>query len=288
MSETVYVVIVTFNNAEMLEDLLNDLRSQRRPPDKVVLIDNASRDHTESMIKQRHPDIQYVKLRENLGSAGGYHEGVRLCVDSCDFIYTLDDDVQLNPDTLAEVIDGFHLIEKASPLRVGAVRSVGNRHPERVPTRLMICPWRGTLIKTDAVRESGLPSPDYFLYGEDLEYSLRLAKKGYRFYWIPTSICQERQRERDGKIRAEVFGKRRVRYQAPFRLYYAFRNELFIYLKYRSILKLPRTFLYAVKVMLMILATEGWAGRRAIKAVVEGLIDGLLGRLGKNMNYLPA
>jgi GT2 family glycosyltransferase len=155
------------------------------------------------------------------------------------------------------------------------------------PTRLEICPWRGTLIKTDIVREAGLPSPDYFLYGESLEYSLRLAKKGYSFYWIPTSICREKHRDRDGKARADVFGKQSLRSKDPFRLYYAFRNEIFIYLSYGSILKQLHTFLYALKAMLMILVAEGWSGRREIRAIAQGLIDGFAGRLGKNMNYMP-
>ena len=287
MSETVCVVIVTFNNAGMLENLLQDLHTQNRPPDQIILIDNASCDQTESMVKFGYPSIQYVKLFKNAGSAGGYHEGIRRAIDSGDFIYTLDDDVRLNPDTLSEILNGFHALERISPFRVGAVRSVGDKHPERVPTRLAIFPWRGTLIKADVIREAGLPSPDYFLYGEDLEYSLRLAKKGYMFYWIPSSICREGKRIQDGKRRAEVFGRQSIRYQDPFRLYYAFRNEIFIYLRYWSILKLLHTLLYAVKVMLMILMAEGWTGRRALSAIARGLNDGLWGRLGENRHYLP-
>ena len=271
----------------MLENLLQDIHLQSRIPDKVVLIDNASQDQTESMVKLHYPDVQYVKLPENMGSAGGYYEGIKRAAESSDFIYTLDDDVCLKPDTLFEIVKGFQLLEKSLPSRIGAVRSVGKSHPAAVPTKLDICPWRGTLFKTSIVRDVGPPSPDYFLYGEDLEYSLRLKNKGYSFYWIPASICQERHRDQDGKTHQNVLGRKSVRYQDPFRLYYAFRNEIFIYLKYRSILKLPRTFLYAVKVVLMILVEEGWFGRSAIRAIVNGLIDGFVGRLGKNMNYLP-
>jgi GT2 family glycosyltransferase len=287
LPEKICIVIVTFNNAGMLEDLLKDLHSQNRLPDKIILIDNASRDQTGNMVKLRYPDVQYVRLRENLGSAGGYREGIRLSVDSGDFIYTLDDDVQLNPDTLSEIINGFHQLEEVSPFRVGAVRSVGDGHPERVPTRLAICPWRGTLFKTDIFREAGLPSPDYFLYGEDLEYSLRLAKKGYSFYWIPTSICRERRRNRDGKARVDAFGKQYLRYQDPFRLYYAFRNEIFIYCKYKYMFNLVHTLMYAMKVMLMFLVTEGRSGKNSIKAIVKGMNDGLKGKLGKNINFTP-
>ncbi len=281
------VVIVTFNNVSMLSDLLNDLSVQSRLPDEVIVVDNASLNQTESMVKVNYPAVNYIKLAENLGSAGGYYEGIKRAAESSDFIYTLDDDVCLKPDTLSEIIKGFYLLQKLSPSKIAAVRSVGERHSELFATRMEIYTWRGTLLKTSIVREMGLPSPDYFLYGEELEYSLRFAKKGYCFYWIPASICQERHRDQDGKTHAEIFGKRSVRYQNPFRLYYAFRNEIFIYLRYHRVFKLFHTVMYAMKVILMILASEGWNGQKSIKAVMKGVIDGFSGRLGKNSRYSP-
>ena len=271
----------------MLANLLNDLSVQSRLPDEVIVVDNASLDQTESMVKVNYPAINYIKLVENLGSAGGYYEGIKRAAESSDFIYTLDDDVCLRPDTLSEIVKGFQLLEKSLPSRIGAVRSVGKGHPEAVSTKLDICPWRGTLFKTSVVLEAGLPSPDYFLYGEDLEYSLRLTKKGYSFYWIPTSICQERHRDRDGKTHVEIFGKRSKHYNDPFRLYYAFRNEISIYKQYHLVFKLFQAFIYAAKVMLMILLTKELTGRKAISAVTKGMIDGFRGRLGKNLRYTP-
>jgi rhamnopyranosyl-N-acetylglucosaminyl-diphospho-decaprenol beta-1,3/1,4-galactofuranosyltransferase len=288
VSERVCVVIVTFNNANMLAKLLDDLRIQTRLPDGVIVVDNASRDHTENTVREDYPEVKYVKLKENLGSAGGYHEGIRRAIETADFIYTLDDDVRLKPNTLAEIIQGFHVLEKTSEFRIGAVRSVGEGHPQSVPTPLEICPWRGTLFKTRIVREVGLPSPDYFLYGEDIEYSLRLAKRGYCFYWIPASICQEDKRKRDGKAEMGLFKKRGTRYQDPFRLYYAFRSEISIYLNYCLFMKLLHTILYAMKVVLMILAKEGLSGRVAIGAIAAGIRDGFRRKLGKNSRYSPA
>ena len=271
----------------MLGELLADLHSQNRPPDKIVVIDNASRDQTENVVKSHYPAVEYVRLPENRGSAGGYHEGIRRAVEESDFIYTLDDDVQLTPETLFEIISGFRKIEEVSPCLVAAVRSVGDGHPEHAPTQLAICPWRGTLFKTEIVRKAGLPLPDYFLYGEDLEYSLRLVKHGYCFYWIPASICRERRRIRDGKSRAEVFGRKSIRYQDPFRLYYAFRNEIAIYKQYHYFRKWLHTLLYAGKVMIMILLSEGRGGGKAIHAVCRGLGDGVGGKLGTDPDYLP-
>ena len=287
MSERVSIVIVTFNNAVMLANLLSDLRIQLRRPDEVFVIDNASRDNTEKMVRIDYPEAVYVHLDENLGSAGGYHEGICRASLSSEFIYTLDDDVRLDPYTLLEIIKGFHALDQSMPGQIAAVRSVGARHSGAAPTPLEIVPWRGTLFKTAIVREVGTPSPELFLYGEDLEYSLRFKQKGYKCYWIPSSRCVEASRYSEGKTCSAMFGRQHVYYREPFRLYYAFRNEMFIYIKYRYIFKIFRLLSYAVKVMSMLLVTERWAGWKMFRAVCRGLIDGSMGKLGKNRLYLP-
>ena len=59
------------------------------------------------MVRVNYPAVNYIKLAENLGSAGGYYEGIKRAAESSDFIYTLDDDVCLKPDTLFEIAKGF-------------------------------------------------------------------------------------------------------------------------------------------------------------------------------------
>jgi len=269
----------------MLADLLEDLRRQSRRADKIVVIDNASQDYTERLVRDNYPEVQYLRCKENTGSAGGYHEGIGQACPGSDFIYTLDDDVRLYPEALAAALAGFHSLEEKMTFPIGAVRSVGQRHLETVPTKLDIFSWRGTLLKSKLIQEIGLPRRDYFFYGEDLEYSLRFREKGYAFFWIPGSICQER--DRPGRIHARKWGICIIRYEDHFRLYYAFRNEIYTYLYYRLFLKVIRTLLYGLKVSMLIVSSEGGRGKPAILAIVRGIGDGLRGRLGFNANYIP-
>jgi hypothetical protein len=45
--------------------------------------------------------------------------------------------------------------------------------------------------------------------------------------------------------------------------------------------------MYAAKVVLWIMITEGEIGQGAVRAVTNGVIDGLSGRLGKSLSYTP-
>ena len=143
-----------------------------------------------------------MRLRENTGSAGGYYEGIKAALENSDLIWTLDDDVRLRDNSLEELLNGLEGLGGAG--KVGIVRSVGRTHPHSFPTELEICPWRGSLIRADAIREVGLPSKEFFIYGEDLEYSLRLKKNGFKCFWIPSSKCIE---VREGKTNDTLFGK---------------------------------------------------------------------------------
>jgi rhamnopyranosyl-N-acetylglucosaminyl-diphospho-decaprenol beta-1,3/1,4-galactofuranosyltransferase len=280
---TVVAVIVTYNNSAMLQSLLRDIASQSRPPDRIIVVDNASSDGTKEAIKTRFPAIDYIRMPENTGSDGGYHHGMKAALVKSQYIWTLDDDVRLYPDTLDELLKGFDSLKRGCKL--GAVRSVGENHSESRPTRLHIIPWRGTLFSSEAVSEVSLPLAEYFLYGEDLDFSLRLARKGYQCFWIPASHCVENRNK--GKSETRLFSHTTKIYSSPFRLYYAFRNETAIYLKFRAFVPFCRTLLYGLKVILFCLIIGGEGKREKTRAILKGISDGMGGRLGKNPRYDP-
>jgi rhamnopyranosyl-N-acetylglucosaminyl-diphospho-decaprenol beta-1,3/1,4-galactofuranosyltransferase len=247
------------------------------------VVDNASLDGTKTILKERHPNIIYIRLEENLGSAGGYYLGIKEAVQGSDFVWTLDDDVRLNADSLERLLGG---IQKLEPFyKVGAVRSTGEKHFASEPTRLEIFPWRGTLIKTKVIIEIGLPRQEYFLYGEDLEYALRFARNGYLCFWIPASKCVERRD--DGKKKSKILTRQFKVYATPFRLYYAFRNEVAIYKEYRDVYRLFKTLLYAAKLTLYFSFCRNGDASNQVKAIFVGIKDGLIGALGINRGYQP-
>lgn len=280
----VSAVIVTFNNETMLKGLLDDLYAQSRTPDEIIVVDNASADKTMELVTGGFPGVKYLRLPENTGSAGGYHEGIKAALAQSDMIWTLDDDVRLEFDSLEMLIRGFEDLD--TRFLISAVRSVGERLPGPTrPTRLALFPWRGTLIKSEAIRKHGLPLKEFFIYGEDLEYAMRFNAVGLFCYWIPSSVCAETRQE--GKSDYRLFGSTVRVYASPFQLYYAFRNNVFVFLRYRDFHRLLRTLLYAVKASICILLFEGPQCFRKLLAIGKGLHHGFTGRLGKNSAYLP-
>jgi rhamnopyranosyl-N-acetylglucosaminyl-diphospho-decaprenol beta-1,3/1,4-galactofuranosyltransferase len=279
----VAAVVVTFNNAAMLKGLLNDLYGQSKIPDEIIVVDNASKDNTSMMVKKEFPDVRYFRLPENTGSAGGYYEGIKAALPNSDMIWTLDDDVRLERDSLEELLKGLEKLD--ADIKLSSVRSVGTRQPGVAPFRLDLFPWRGTLIKSEVIREYGLPIKEFFIYGEDLEYAMRFNSKGLYCYWIPSSVCIEKRQE--GKEDYSILGRTTRVYALPFQLYYAFRNNLYVFIHYREHYRLVRLLLYAFKATICILIFRGEIKYKKIKAIYNGLFDGYREKLGKNYNYVP-
>ena len=79
--EKIAAVVVTYNRKELLKECLDALLAQTHPLDSIILIDNASTDGTPEFLKEKgfldNPKIDYVRLSENSGGAGGFYEGMK-------------------------------------------------------------------------------------------------------------------------------------------------------------------------------------------------------------------
>jgi rhamnopyranosyl-N-acetylglucosaminyl-diphospho-decaprenol beta-1,3/1,4-galactofuranosyltransferase len=277
-------VIVTYNNPKMLEDVLKDLGRQTMRLHEIIVMDNSDSPATQMMVRQKFPTITYVKMSENVGTAGGFHEGIRRAVRDCEFVLTLDDDVRMRADSVEELYKGYVNLQEDNR-RLGAVRAVGARDGRRASRRLDDFAWRGTLINAEAIRRVGLPLPEYFMYADDVEFSLRLAEQGYEVFDIPGSKIMEQRAW--GKLSRRVFGRKVICYAEDFRFYYAFRNAIHAYKKHRRHRALIRTFAYAIKMLLFFSLIHRAGGWHKLRAIARGVIDGVRSHLGKNNHYLP-
>ena len=79
-TDTVAVVVVTYNRAELLTGCLDGLAASQHRPDAVYVVDNASTDRTAEVLAERQGrgdlPLHVITSEHNLGGAGGFHLGL--------------------------------------------------------------------------------------------------------------------------------------------------------------------------------------------------------------------
>src|SRR5699024_1340224 len=107
-------LIVTYNRKELLKECLEALFNQSYKLETIIIVDNNSTDGTEKLFEEKQyllkNNIQYYRMSENLGGAGGFHEGFRIASnDDLDWLWIMDDDTIPHSNTLSSLVDAVPL-----------------------------------------------------------------------------------------------------------------------------------------------------------------------------------
>jgi dTDP-4-dehydrorhamnose reductase len=201
-----FAVVYSYNRKELAVQCLASIRTQIVQPERIVFVDNGSLDGTREYLEKEgflaDPRFDFIRLERNTGAAGGLLTGITEAYRrGCAWVWVMDDDVVCQPETLAELKRAFDE-NFATPAELGFlvsslidVHGRANNVPqidERTERRDR-CPEWGHLLSSGLVRvristltsillprntleRCGTPSPDFFLWGEDTDYTLRITE----------------------------------------------------------------------------------------------------------------
>ena len=227
--------------------MLDGLAAQTHEPDAVIVIDNASEDHTREVL-DAHVGLrlQRIHLEENTGGAGGFRAGVETAYEQgFDRIWLIDDDVVPAPDCLAllmaedeaclmSVREDVHgrLVEKAAtdfdltrpwsvrPKRRMVETDYGDRHSMPPKVELHVVAFEGFLFRREVVDAIGMPDPSYFIFYDDVDFALRARRAGYRIWAVRDAVL----------VRQLEFSQQHD--LAGWKGYYMYRNLFVVHLRY--------------------------------------------------------
>jgi GT2 family glycosyltransferase len=244
----VAVVVVTYNSASDIPQLIDDLRvGALDRPIRLIVVDNHSSDGTVVAIRE-HQDIVVVESGGNLGYAGGINVGLR-SVGQCDSVLILNPDLTLAHDVITRMVAALE------DDRIGAVvplilnqdgttytslrrepsltRAIGDallggkvRRRPGFSSEIDARPesyleshdvdWAtgaALLIPSGVVREVGNWNEQFFLYSEETDYFRRIRETGRRVRFERSAVVRHR---RGGSGTAPALGTlmavNRVRY----------------------------------------------------------------------------
>jgi GT2 family glycosyltransferase len=196
----VAAVVVTRNRPALLKRCLAAIDAQTFPTKHLVVIDNASdqptRDLLAAEVARRDTTFHMIRSEENTGGAGGFYIGMRASLAlPCTHLWLMDDDCEPDLKALEELVAAMSVVGEDAVLGGNVfdlngesinVQSVAQRIGAngvlQYPLHLAdsICEMGSLtfvsfLVPVKLVWKVGLPLKEFFIWGDDLEYSLRLA-----------------------------------------------------------------------------------------------------------------
>ncbi len=224
MSPDISIVILNYNVKAFLEQCLMAIeRARHNFKIEIFVVDNASVDGSQAMVKKRFPQVHLIENKKNLGFARANNQALKLARGKYAFI--------LNPDTLIQedtllilksFLDthpdvgavGCKLINPDGSFQIGSRRSLPTPWVafSRIIGLSRIFPnsklfgrynmtyldpnlecevdvLSGSLlfVRMDTMRKVGYFDEDYFMYGEDIDLCYRIKKAGYGIFYTPTT-----------------------------------------------------------------------------------------------------
>lgn len=263
----------------------------------IVVVDNGSTDGSVKLIQQKFKQVKLIPLPQNLGFSGGNNVGIKYAIEQgADYIWFLNNDTYVDPKALTALVKAFanpkvgavgskiyfapnHEFhrDRYKPEEKGkviwyaggiidwdnvyashrGVDEVDHGQYDKLEKTPFItgCSF---MIKSSVINQVGVFDEHYYLYLEDVDFSLRIQKAGYETLYVPDSVVWH--------INAGSSG----RPGNPTHEYYFTRNRLLLGFRYAPV----RTKLALFRESLRMLTGKNKVRKQAI-------LDAFLGKWGK-------
>ncbi|MBI2297440.1 MAG: glycosyltransferase family 2 protein [Armatimonadetes bacterium] len=215
------IAIVNYNTRDLLDACLSSIEAN--PPDgeyEVVVVDNASRDDSAAMVRERHPAVTVIASDANLGYAAGNNralEGSR-----ARYFLILNSDTEVHPGCLQALIDFMDAHPRVGMCGARLILPDGSIQPScateltlrKYLTQQMLLDKAGLsgylfgdywvdvahlsepteaeqltgacmFCRREAVEQLGGMDEGYWMYCEDSDYCQRYRAAGWLLYYVP-------------------------------------------------------------------------------------------------------
>ena len=215
------VIIVSYNSMELLENCLFSVqRAMQEIHGEIIIIDNNSKDGIKEYLPSKFPGVKFIFNNENLGFAKACNKGFK--ISSGDYILFLNPDTVLSETCLADCITFFKTYADAGAVGVKMRDEKGKflkeskrglpspsasfyklfgltaifpgskkiakyyqgHLPENENNPVEVLSGAFMMIKRSVFEKVNGFDERFFMYGEDIDLSLRISQLGYINYYL--------------------------------------------------------------------------------------------------------
>ena len=239
MDITLSIITINYNGlrdtCELIESLPLGLPSM-----EVIVVDNASKEDEASIIEKRYPNIKVIRSNKNLGFAGGNNLGIKAARGKYLFFINNDTILSHQPSAIDHLIHRLESDEKIgmvcpkirfawgdNPIQFAGYtplsrftmrnRSIGFGEKDKgqydTPHPTPYAHGAAMMVKREALEKVGIMPECYFLYYEELDWSMMFTRAGYTIWYEPACTIYHKESQATGQ-------------NSPLKVYYLTRNRL--------------------------------------------------------------
>ena len=222
MNIEVSIITINYNGLEDTCALIETIPFNENM--EVIVVDNGSKNQESETISQRYPQVRVIRSNQNLGFAGGNNLGIRAAHGK--YIFLVNNDTIFKDFNVQALIDRM----KSSP-KIGIVcpkiRFAWGNHPiqytgytplSKITVRNRAIGFNeedhgqydtahptpyahgaAMLIRRDAIDKVGLMPEFYFLYYEELDWSMMFTRAGFQIWYEPLCTIYHKESQSTGQ-----------------------------------------------------------------------------------------
>ena len=192
----VSVVILTWNRKDDLIETITELRKSSYASIEVIVVDNGSEDGTPAVIKERFPDVVFVRLEKNTGIAG-YNIGMKKARG--EYVVLLDSDSFPDRSGIERMVKIFESDSKVGAVAFDVHNLIVESRESGVGSQKSLDLFKckdvygyngaGVGIRKECLEKAGYLFEPYFLYFNEQDHAFRILQAGYKIKFHPEIIA---------------------------------------------------------------------------------------------------
>ena len=256
---------------------------------EVIVVDNASQQDEATAIQKKYPQVKVIRSEKNLGFAGGNNLGIRASHGK--YLFLINNDTFFKPQTsdiryLIDRLESYPKIGVVCPkIRFAwgnqPIQFTGYTPLSKITTRNKAIGFgeedkgqydsphstpyahgAAMMLKREVIDKVGLMPECFFLYYEEIDWSMMITHAGYEIWYEPACTIYHKESQTTGQ-------------KSPLRTYYIARNRLLLVKRNWTGLNKHLAYLYIIGIaasrdIIKYALTGQWP---LIKALVRGIKD---------------
>jgi hypothetical protein len=218
------IIIVNWNSKDYLRKCLASVFAETRGLDyEIIVIDSASHDGCDRMLREEFPQVRFIQSTVNLGFARANNQAFAVCKG--EYVLFLNPDTELRGPAIQSMLAharalpdagtlGCKLLNSDGSIQTSCIQSfptILNQVLDTEPLRRRfpqsklwgMAPLFGAdskpkeveavsgacvMMRRSVFEAVGRFSEDYFMYAEDLDLSYKASRSGLRNYYVPEAV----------------------------------------------------------------------------------------------------